>query len=216
LSSISVSEVTEPIPASSPTRGTPKPDAARARLLEAGTRLIAERGVESVNSNVIARAAGVGVGTFYNHFPDKHALHRAAVTQAVDGLQSALASTASQIAGRAVVDDQVRPLVEAAIDWAIRHPDLFRLAFGRSARGSAAGGPALGLSSHGIEVRLAGLQREGRLDPSVDPGLAARAFTAMQTHVIVWWLEASERPSRERLVETLVRLHPAIACRPPG
>jgi len=190
-----------------------KPDAARDRILTAGTRLIADRGIEGVNSNVIARAARVGVGTFYGHFPDKHALHRAAIAHAIDGLQSKLTRTAADLDPQAELVDQVRGLVEAAVDWAITHPEPFRLAFGRASRSSAAGGPALGLSSHGIELRLTALQREGRLDAAVDPGLAARAFTAMQTGVIVWWLEASERPSRERLIETLVRLHPAIACR---
>lgn len=181
-----------------------------------GTRLIAERGVDGVNSNVIARAARVGVGTFYGHFADKHALHRAAVAAAVDGLQSALASRAASSGAQASVDEQVRGLVEAAVGWAQSHPEPFRLAFGRPPRSSASGGPGLGLSSHGIEVRLAALQRAGRLDAGVDPGLAARAFISMQTSVIVWWLEASERPPREKLVETLVRLHPAIACRPIG
>jgi AcrR family transcriptional regulator len=185
----------------------------RDRILEAGTRLIAEQGVESVNSNVIARAAAVGVGTFYAHFPDKHALHREAVAVAVDGLQASLARAASQQGDAAPTETLVRALVEAAIAHAERHPDLFRVAFAHPARGASSPRPVLGLSSRGIESRLDAMQRGGRLDPGVDPGLAARAFTAMQTSVIVWWLEAGERPARDRLVETLVRLHPAIACR---
>jgi AcrR family transcriptional regulator len=206
----------QPIPATQPNRATRNATAARARILDAGTKLIADRGIDGVNSNVIARAAGVGVGTFYGHFADKHALHAAAAAAAIDGLQSTLAHAAAEQSEQASLDSQVQLLVEAAVDWAIDHSEPFRLAFGSHHRSSAGGGPILGLSSHGIEVRLAALQRAGRLDPSIDPGLAARAFTAMQTSIIVWWLEASERPPRERLVDTLVRLHPAIACRPAG
>ena len=44
---------------------------ARELLIGAAAQLIAERGFDAVNSNQIARAAGLGVGTFYRHFQDK-------------------------------------------------------------------------------------------------------------------------------------------------
>ncbi|MBW2386565.1 MAG: TetR family transcriptional regulator, partial [Deltaproteobacteria bacterium] len=52
----------EPEPSARSRRPTHKPNVVRSRILEVGTRLIAERGVDGVNSNVIARAARVGVG----------------------------------------------------------------------------------------------------------------------------------------------------------
>ena len=47
---------------------------AESRLLAAGLSLFARHGTERVNSNTIARRAHLGIGTFYTHFPDKHAL----------------------------------------------------------------------------------------------------------------------------------------------
>ena len=205
-----------PTPRKAKTHSSQRPSATRDRIIEVGTRLIASSGVDAINSNVIARAAGVGVGTFYSHFADKHALHREAMSSAIEGLQGALVAAASRHSADATMETLVRAMVEAAVGFAEQNADLFRVAFVRPPRSSPGGRPSFGLSSRGIESRLQALQREGRLHPGVDPGLAARAFTSMQTSAIVWWLEASERPSRERLVETLVRLHPAIACRPTG
>lgn len=48
----------------------------RARVLAAARELMSARGVE-VQMEEIARAAGVGVGTVYRHFPNKGALIRA-------------------------------------------------------------------------------------------------------------------------------------------
>ena len=42
---------------------------------------------------------------------------------------------------------------------------------------------------------------------------AARAFVAAQSGVLRWWLAAPAPPPRAALVETLVRLHPAVALR---
>ena len=67
-----------------PRTAGPQVAEARDRILEAGTRLLADRGLDAINTNVIARAAGVGVGTFYSQFEDKHAFHRAVVARGLE------------------------------------------------------------------------------------------------------------------------------------
>jgi hypothetical protein len=122
------------------------------------------------------------------------------------------------------IEEQVRNLIEAVVGFAEESPDQFRVAFGpeasatrapRSPRGESAGrSPAraqVGYSTRVTERRLAQLQSEGALDPRLDPAVAARAFVAMQNGVVCWWLEDPSRASRAALVETLVRLHPAVA-----
>jgi AcrR family transcriptional regulator len=53
-----------------PTPGYPrKRRQTRRRLLRAGTVVLVERGPAQVTAGQIAAAAGVAVGTFYNHFP---------------------------------------------------------------------------------------------------------------------------------------------------
>ena len=184
--------------------------AARAKLLVAGATLLAQHGLEGANSNQIAKAAGVGVGTFYSHFEDKHALHRAIVGRVFESLQSRLAAGA---AAATSLEDQVRGLVAGLCDFAAEYPDFFRVAFGRPAPATRPGEPALTFSTRGVEVRLAELQREGRLAGDIDPKVAARGALAMQTSVVLQWLDGRLGVDRAALVETLTRLHPAL-CAP--
>ena len=48
--------------------------ATRRRLLDAAEELLARNGYQATSMAQIAAAGGVGVGTLYHHFPDKHAL----------------------------------------------------------------------------------------------------------------------------------------------
>jgi AcrR family transcriptional regulator len=208
---------------SSSTRPPSRRSDAREKLLVAGTRLIADHGIDAINTNVIARAARVGVGTFYGHFDDKHALHRAVVARALEVVRQSLADAHREVADRPL-PEQVRAGVEALVELAESRPDLFKAAFSRPALGARApAGPrasaaprrsgALGLSPRPVEQRLRALQAEGAIDPAIDPGVAARAFTEMQIAILCWWIDEPDRPPRTALVETLVRLHPAMACR---
>ncbi|GAA4098364.1 helix-turn-helix domain-containing protein [Actinomadura miaoliensis] len=69
----------------------------RERITTAALRLFAERGPE-VSMEEIARAAGLGVGTLYRHFPDRRALAKeiAAVTleDLLDAARAAIARDA--------------------------------------------------------------------------------------------------------------------------
>jgi AcrR family transcriptional regulator len=51
----------------------------RARILDVAERLLAERGV-TTSTDEIARAAGVGIGTLFRHFPTKEDLIRGVFT----------------------------------------------------------------------------------------------------------------------------------------
>ncbi len=202
---------------------TRDPAEVRRRLLVAATQRFAEHGFEGVNSNQIARDAGVGVGTFYNHFHDKFELQQAVVLDTLEALRGRIARSAARPGDG--IEDQVRNLIEAVVGFAEEGPARFRVAFGpeasairapRAARGeSPSRGPMraqVGYSHRVTERRLTQLQSEGALDPRLDPAVAARAFVGMQNSVVCWWLEDPSRASRAALVETLVRLHPAVAA----
>ena len=60
---------------------------AKDRLLAAGLILFSRLGTERVNSNAIAKRARLGVGTFYAHFPDKHALLREIQLRTLTGIR---------------------------------------------------------------------------------------------------------------------------------
>jgi AcrR family transcriptional regulator len=67
-----------------PSPATERSDAARnrARLLEAATRLIAERGAQHVTTQAIAQEAGVGKATVFRRFGDRNGLLLALVSDA--------------------------------------------------------------------------------------------------------------------------------------
>jgi AcrR family transcriptional regulator len=59
----------------------------RARLLDAATKQFAERGVETSLDDV-AKAAGVGIGTLYRHFPTREDLVLAVYGAQIDALDA--------------------------------------------------------------------------------------------------------------------------------
>ena len=191
---------------------TNSPGASRGIILEVGIRLLAEGGLEAVNTNVVAQAAGVGVGTFYRHFEDKYALLRAAVSGGLATLQSDLARADRAAEGASLID-QVRASVSAFVAYAERDPNSFRVIFSVASSGESRTRTGLGFSPRALERRLRDLQSEGELDTAVDPALAARAFHAAQAQAVLWWVEQAAPAAQQTLIETLVRLHPAIACR---
>ncbi len=212
-----------PSPATARRRGRKRLDASivRRRLIDAATALFAEAGSLAVNSNMIARRAEVGVGTFYQHFADKREVQQAVVLDALESLGRALAA----LTPTGSVEEQVEGVIGCVLDFALEDPSRFRVAFGpdaglsrvplRASEG-AASRPHVGFSTRATERRLREMKDAGLLDPALDPEVAARAFVAMQNHVVCWWLEDPRRASREALVANLTLLHPALAARRAG
>ena len=188
----------------------PRIDDAEDRLLAAGLNLFARRGTERVNSNAIAKRARLGIGSFYAHFADKHALLREIQVRTIGALRAARVE-AMQGAG-ADPAAQVRASADAAVAFAESHPEAYRVSFGRERAGATAHGPAVSESSRPTAEGLRALQQAGRLDPDLDVDLAARAVLAMEVGTILWWLDDTARADRDGLVDTLARLHPATAA----
>src|SRR5262245_54783876 len=62
----------------------------RRRLVDAGPRLLRERGVGGLSASAVAREAGVAQPTFYVHFEHKDALLRTIAAEKIGGLRAAL------------------------------------------------------------------------------------------------------------------------------
>ncbi|MFD9130499.1 TetR/AcrR family transcriptional regulator [Kitasatospora sp. NPDC059571] len=67
----------------------------RARLLDVATEVFTTRGV-GVPTEEIARAAGVGVGTLFRHFPTKEALLEAVMVRRLEAIASETAALAAE------------------------------------------------------------------------------------------------------------------------
>ena len=86
-------------------RRNPRAERTRAALIAAGRRLFCERPVDAVTVDDIVQAAGVGKGSFYNHFTDREALVRvisgeirAAVERAIDRANADVEDPARRVA----------------------------------------------------------------------------------------------------------------------
>lgn len=190
----------------------PRLEDARDRILVAGLGLFATHGCERVNSNAIARAAGLGIGTFYQHFANKYAVLRALQLRTLEGLREARVRALLELeAGGGPIDEaaRVRAPIAAAVAFARDHPEAYRICFGRERAAVAHAGPVLSESVRPIARALREREALGRLAPGLDPELAGRAYLAMETGLLLWWLEDPKRAPAASLVETLFRLHPA-------
>jgi AcrR family transcriptional regulator len=71
-------------------RRHPRAERTRAALIAAGRRLFCEHAVDAVTVDEIVQAAGVGKGSFYNHFADREALVRAISAEIRAGVEAAI------------------------------------------------------------------------------------------------------------------------------
>jgi AcrR family transcriptional regulator len=184
---------------------------AKPRLLAAGLSLFAKLGIERVNSNSIARRAKLAIGTFYSHFEDKYAL-----LQEIQARSLAILAEWRLAAVREAdsdVEAQVSAAIAAAVEFARAHPAAYRVAFGRERAASNRSRPVISESHRPTVAVLGRLQRTGQLDPDLNLDLASRAYAAAEVGLLLWWLEDPTRSEARELVETLTRLHPAIASR---
>ena len=85
-----------------------------AAILEAAARILERDGLERFNTNRVAEAAGVSVGSLYQYFPNKAALLAALVRQDAAVFGGALA-------GAAMTGQTLRETLDALLDVVIAH-----------------------------------------------------------------------------------------------
>lgn len=95
-----------------------------AAILEAAARVLETRGLEGFNTNRVAEAAGVSVGSLYQYFPNKAALLAALVRQDAAAFGAALTAAAQT---GATLRQTAEALVDAVIAHQAERPVLARL-----------------------------------------------------------------------------------------
>lgn len=95
---------------------------ARRKLIEAGYAVISAKGFEASSITEIIENAGVGVGSFYNHFDSKEDLAKAIFSERADafavGLESAALATADAAAATCFAFRRLIEEVETDKVWA--------------------------------------------------------------------------------------------------
>lgn len=188
-----------PIAVESPANGhTTRRLETRRKLLEAGTELFAEGGVRSVTTTAIARRAGVATGTFYLHFPDKHALYEVLIDAALEEMRP------QSDPERATAETMRRDL-ERMLEVAERRRNLIRAVFDRG-EGSDLADRIQDRLAHEFEQRYARILPDRGI--SLHAGAAAQARAATLVRVIAWWAEEPDRATRDEIVDVLMALAP--------
>jgi len=183
------------------------PEARRAQLQAAATRVFARRGLAAVSHTEVANEAGVAVSTAFAYFPTREDLV-AAVLDSVERLYIELADRlhASDRPAPEVLLVHTRAFAASVDD----HPDLTRVWLNWS---SAVGGdywPRYRL----LEERIASVmartiargQREGSIDGSFEPKQGARLIIGAA--YLIAQMKLSGRPEDEVTLfeDTLVRM----------
>lgn len=97
-----------------------------ARLKAAARKLFVERGYDATRPQDIARAAGLGHGTFYLHYPDKRACFLAFIAEARREFGEYVQSRRPQGAN---LEQNVTAALMAIYDYAESQPGVMRAAF---------------------------------------------------------------------------------------
>ncbi|MCX4097876.1 TetR/AcrR family transcriptional regulator [Nocardia sp. alder85J] len=96
----------------------------RQQLLEAGARLIADRGFPGVRLDDLGAAAGISGPAVYRHFPNKEAL----LVELLVGIsERLLAGGRAVVAGAGSPLDALSGLIDFHLDFALGEPELIRI-----------------------------------------------------------------------------------------
>lgn len=150
----------------------------RERILRSVLELLAEGGVEAVSTRAVTARAGVQAPALYRQFGDKDGLLEAAA-------ERALSDWVSGKSTRDVPDDPVDALRvgwDDAVRFGLDHPDAYRIAYARAARG-----PAVDRGHDLLRAKIERVARAGRL--TVTPERAGALLQAAGRGVVLTLLD---------------------------
>lgn len=152
-------------------------DGTQRRLRDAALVEFAARGFDGTTVASIAARSGVNKERLYSYFGDKKALWELVLTTELERL-----ATAVELAGASL--DDIGEFAGATYDYHAAHPELGRLL---QWEGLQAGPPAHAAvrTTHYREkvTRFGAAQRDGLLDPDLDPAHLVFALIALAA----WW-----------------------------
>jgi AcrR family transcriptional regulator len=140
----------------------------RRRILAAAADLVAQRGIEHVSMDDIARSACVGTGTLYRRFGDRAGLALALLDEHTRDFQDALISGPPPLGLGAPAAERLRAFGDGYLDLLERHAELIAAA---TPPGRDEDGPHQLYATH-----LSILLREAA--PQLDAEFTARALLA--------------------------------------
>ncbi len=140
----------------------------RRRVLAAANELVAERGIEHVSMEDVARAACVGTGTLYRRFGGRAGLALALLDDQTRDFQEAILRGPPPLGPGAPASERLRAFGHGFLELVERHADVLMVA---AAPGRDGGGPHQFYATH-LTIML----RE--LAPHLDAEYTAQALLA--------------------------------------
>lgn len=95
-------------------------------IIEAALACFVRHGVEATTIDMIREASGASVGSLYHRFGNKEGL---AAEVYMQGLRDFRDSLAAGLAHASTLQEAVRAIVDANIDWIVANPDWARFIF---------------------------------------------------------------------------------------
>jgi AcrR family transcriptional regulator len=157
---------------------------ARTRLLEAATRLFAQRGFDGTSVRDLTRRARTNLGAVTYHFGSKAALYYAAIAALAEPLVERIARAAAA-PSRPV--DRIEAIVRAFLDYVGAHPELPTLILRELASERRLPPPAEEAMRRNFSVLVDAItagQRDGTVRPG-DPVLLALSVMAQPFHFAI-------------------------------
>ncbi len=167
--------------------------ARKERLYEAALTLFRTQGYEATTVDQITRQAGLAKGTFFNYFPTKDAVLRymgtreigrlGAATLSVNGTTSSIGKLKRLMAALAASLERDRELICLIFRKGISVSDLMA---------GDAGGFSLQPT---VALLIRQAQRQGEVNPHLDPDTLAAALDALYLQQLIRWCESSAQYS---------------------
>ena len=179
-------------------------------LLDAARRVLSAKGYHGTKIVDIARAASVGVGTFYLYYPTKEALFLELVEDTVARLKAELDGVRGRVSDP-IEQSRVRTLT--FFRFAQENRELFRIVFGHGASfNDVVRRCQEGFIRDLHDIIAVGIDH-GDLRQG-DAMIWAQAFIGMSLQVVSWWIEQENVPI-EQVAASLsdLALHGMVAAR---
>lgn len=162
-------------------------------LLEAALRVLGSKGYHGTKIVDIARAAGVGVGTFYLYYATKEAIFVELVEDAAGRLKAELDTVRARCTDPL---ERARESTRTFFRFAQEHRELFRIVFGHDATFHDVVRRSQGMFAQDAVANLIVGMDSGAFRPG-NPEVWAQAFIGMSLQVVSWWIEQESVPLEE-------------------
>jgi len=178
----------------------------RSHILEVAEEVFADRGFESARLQEISERAGLSMGTIYAVFPGKDELFRAILEQKGQELVALVRAVAAR-------DEpplsQLHALIEAYIDYFVRHPSFLRMhlragtSWVVSPEPNAESRARVWQEVHTLQAEIFRRGIEAGVFIEDDPSFLARLFSAMDQVLLAGWVGGGMKESRDELIARL-------------